>query len=203
MCCQGGAEGRELASRFFQLALGHAMTAPFLKEKFGWTDSHICWWCGAGRQTREHLFKECMTWKSEIRELWKSVAEASGSRYEIQKGSCRGRKGFYLGWINRQERAVRRPENTAVRELISGRRFTEAVLTFLKNTAVGKIKEGVVLSSGRPSEGLLPQRRVLFFILFRLPFSFFLFPFSFSVVISHRLRGGTLNKLKTNKRTPL
>ena len=115
------------------------------------------------------------------------MAEASGSRYEIQKGSCRGRKAFYLRWINRQERAVRRPENTAVRELISGRRFTEAVLTFLKNTAVGKIKEGVVLSSGRPSEGvvlssgrpsegLLPRRHVLFFILFRLPFSFFLFP---------------------------
>ena len=45
---------KDLASRFFQLASGHAMTAPFLKDKFRWTDSDICWWCSKGRQTREH-----------------------------------------------------------------------------------------------------------------------------------------------------
>ena len=33
---------KALASRFFQLASGHAMTAPFLKSKFKWTDSDIC-----------------------------------------------------------------------------------------------------------------------------------------------------------------
>ena len=48
---------KEVASRFFQLASGHAMTAPFFKEKFGWIKSDICWWCGSGRQTREHLLK--------------------------------------------------------------------------------------------------------------------------------------------------
>ena len=68
---------KALASRFFQLASGHAMTAPFLKEKFKWTDSHICWWCSRGRQTREHLFKECSAWKKEIRELWREVGEAT------------------------------------------------------------------------------------------------------------------------------
>ena len=31
--------GKELSSRFFQLASGHAMIAPFLKEKFGWVES--------------------------------------------------------------------------------------------------------------------------------------------------------------------
>lgn len=35
---------REIASRFFQLASGHAMIAPFLKEKFGWVDVDSCWW---------------------------------------------------------------------------------------------------------------------------------------------------------------
>ena len=54
---------KELASRFFQLALGHAMIAPFLRDKFGWIESDLCRWCGTGRQTREHLFKECLTWK--------------------------------------------------------------------------------------------------------------------------------------------
>ena len=50
---------KEVASRSFQLASGHAMIAPFLKDKFGWLDSDMCWWCGGGRQSREHLFKEC------------------------------------------------------------------------------------------------------------------------------------------------
>ena len=31
-----------VASRFFQLLSGHAMIVPFLKEKWGWTDSDRC-----------------------------------------------------------------------------------------------------------------------------------------------------------------
>ena len=41
---------KDLAARFFQLASGHAMIAPFLKEKFGWVESDQCWWCCCGRQ---------------------------------------------------------------------------------------------------------------------------------------------------------
>ena len=52
---------KELASRFFQLWSGHAMIAPFLKEKFRWVEPDSCWWCSGGRQSREHLFKECRT----------------------------------------------------------------------------------------------------------------------------------------------
>ena len=69
---------KELASRFFQLASGHAVIAPFVKERLGWTDSDLCWWCGSARQTREHLFKECITWREEIRELWKEIGGISG-----------------------------------------------------------------------------------------------------------------------------
>lgn len=32
-----------LASHLFQMALGHAMIAPFLREKFGWVESDSCW----------------------------------------------------------------------------------------------------------------------------------------------------------------
>ena len=39
---------KDQASRFFQLASGHAMIAPFLKEKFGWVESDSCWRCGCG-----------------------------------------------------------------------------------------------------------------------------------------------------------
>lgn len=56
---------KELASRFFQLSSGHAMISPFLREKFGWVSSELCWWCGSARQTREHLSKECVTWRQE------------------------------------------------------------------------------------------------------------------------------------------
>ena len=103
-----GRTGKGLASRFFQLASGHAMTAPFLKDKFGWVDSDQCWWCSGGRQSREHLFKECHAWKNEIRELWRKVGEISntdrvsklndsgGKRNRIKR-----RKGF--GFISRKD----------------------------------------------------------------------------------------------------
>ena len=39
---------KEFASRYFQLASGHAMIAPLMKEKFGWIESDLCW-CGSGR----------------------------------------------------------------------------------------------------------------------------------------------------------
>ena len=57
---------------FYQTLNGHAMTATFLKEKWGLVDSDMCWWCSKCRQNREHLFKECLTWKKEIRlyETW-------------------------------------------------------------------------------------------------------------------------------------
>ena len=88
---------KELASRFFQLSSGHAMIAPFLKEKFGWIESDSCWWCSGGRQSREHLLKECKTWKEEIRTLWKEVGEASGGRRDGNSGNIyRGRKGLFF-----------------------------------------------------------------------------------------------------------
>ena len=133
-----------VASRFFQLLSGHAMTAPFLKDKWRWTDSDQCWWCGRGRQSREHLFKECTTWKKEIRELWEEVGKISGRRRETGKErderAYRSRKGF--GFHVRQARA--RPSNTTVRELLSDERYTSAVLDFLSKTRVGEVKEGVI-----------------------------------------------------------
>ena len=71
---------KSVAARFFQLLSGHAMIAPFLRDRWGWTDTDRCWWCEKGRQSREHLFKKCRTWEKEIRMLWKAVGEASGRR---------------------------------------------------------------------------------------------------------------------------
>lgn len=70
---------------------GHAMIAPFLGEGcmlvvwhgqrqsrdhlfWKWTESNTCWWCGKRfRQSREHLFRGCMSWKGETRRPWKEV----------------------------------------------------------------------------------------------------------------------------------
>ena len=128
-----------IAARFFQLLSGHAMIAPFLKERWGWADTDTCWWCSRGRQSREHLFKECRSWAKEIRELWTSVGKISGRREQTGR-PFRSRKGF--GYGVRQARA--RSSNTSVRDLLSGEQYTDAVLKFLKDTRVGEVKGGVI-----------------------------------------------------------
>ena len=110
---------KRVVARFFQLLSGHAMIAPFLKDRWGWTDTDVCWWCNRVRQSREHLFKECKAWAKEIRELWTKVGIISGRR-EQTDGSFRSRKGF--GYRVRQARA--RPSNTSVRDLLSNDRYT-------------------------------------------------------------------------------
>ena len=124
---------------YWRLLSGHAMIAPFLRDRWGWTDTDRCWWCERGRQSRDHLFKECRAWEREIRELWTTVGGISGKR-EDRDGPFKSRRGF--GFHVRQERA--RPSNTSVRELLSDSRYTEAVLVFLGKTRVGEVKEGVI-----------------------------------------------------------
>ena len=126
------------------------MTAPFLKEKFKWTDSDRCWWCYKGRQTREHMFKECIAWREEIRELWKRVGEAT-----IEQGSgfiksrYKGKKGFGLGFRPGGGHRVRGPGNTSVGTLLADERCIPAVLSFLASTRCGQVKEGVIVRRGR------------------------------------------------------
>ena len=98
--------------------------------------------CEKGRQSREHLFKECTTWTKEIRKLWTAAGEASGGRKETKENSYKSRKGF--GYRVRQARA--RSNNTSVRDLLSDDRYvyTEAVLEFIGATRVGEVKEGII-----------------------------------------------------------
>ena len=136
----------KLASRFFQLASGHAMIAP-LKEKLRWIRSNICWWCGSGRQTREHLFKERLTWKKDTRELWEEVGEATVMEKEtIGRNRYKGRKGFYVGRQGGGHNAALGPGSTPIRVLMSDEKCIPAVLRFLDKTGCGKLKEGVVLT---------------------------------------------------------
>ena len=144
---------KAIASRYFQLASGHAMIAPFLKEKFKWVESDICWWCTKSRQTREHLFKECSTWKDEIRQLWKEVAAATEDKNlgGMMTGTKRrGGKGFRLGFRAGESRRGRRPGNTSVGVLMADERCIPAVLSFLSSTRCGQVKEGILAERGAP-----------------------------------------------------
>ena len=145
---------KAIASQFFQMALGHAMIAPFLKEKFGWVELDLCWWCTKSRQTREHLLKECSTWKEEIRKLWKEVAEATENRLTslgTESGRARrGGKGFGLGSGFSRGRGGRRPGNTSIGMLLGDDRCVPAVLSFLSSTRVGQVKEGILAERGAP-----------------------------------------------------
>ena len=96
-----------------------------------------CWWCGTGRQTREHLFKECIKWRREIRTLRKEVGQVGGKK-EGEERVGKGRKGF--GY---RVRCGTGPGNTTVEELLSGERNVAAVLDFLRATRVGMVK-GVI-----------------------------------------------------------
>ena len=115
------------------------MIAPFLKERWGWTDTGTCWWCNSGRQSRGHLFKECKGWTKEIRELWTAVGKASGGRKQTDD-PFKSWKGF--GYGVRQAQA--RPNNTSVRDFLSSEQYTEAVLRFLGDMMVGEVKDGAI-----------------------------------------------------------
>jgi hypothetical protein len=108
---------KELASRYYQLMMGHAVIAPYLKFKIKTSDCDTCWWCEIGkRQTREHLFKECLHWKNEIKELWKKVQRE-------------------MGWRNVRWKPIS--------ALFNERKATGAILDFLDKTGVGKMRGGV------------------------------------------------------------
>jgi hypothetical protein len=62
--------------------------------------------------TREHIFKECPRWASEIRDLWRDVRKD-------------------VGWRN--------PRWKSISQLFQAEKATAAILAFLKATGVGKM----------------------------------------------------------------
>ena len=75
--------------------------------------SDKCWWCGQDeRQTRHHLFVNCMAWELQTKELWKYV-------------------GYHCGW--------KHPRAPRVALLFRDERATKAVLSFLRKTKVGQV----------------------------------------------------------------
>lgn len=73
-----------------------------------------------------------------------AMGEAPGKRGDRRHefhGRWKSKKGF--GYQVRS--SVTRSSNTPVWELLADERFTEAVLEFIRNTRVGRVKAGVVI----------------------------------------------------------
>ena len=73
---------KPIAQQCYQLLSGHAATGSFLHYRMTGSqrlDSDECLWCNCGkRQSRFHLFTECMAWAPQIRELWRGMGEDCG-----------------------------------------------------------------------------------------------------------------------------
>ncbi|KAA8896912.1 hypothetical protein FN846DRAFT_993411 [Sphaerosporella brunnea] len=107
---------KALASRYFQLRLNKAPTAPYLMWTGRRTDDK-CWWCRkAPKQTREHLMKRCAKWQKEQDVLWRAIGLAT-------------KVGDKEGW---------KRTSTPVARVLADARCTEAILSFLASTHVGK-----------------------------------------------------------------
>ncbi|TGZ81302.1 hypothetical protein EX30DRAFT_340922, partial [Ascodesmis nigricans] len=63
---------KKVALQYYRFAADRAVTAVYLKS-IGKRDSDECWWCDGPRQTRDHLFKECRTWRREQERLWNTL----------------------------------------------------------------------------------------------------------------------------------
>ena len=104
---------KSLASRYYQLLTGHAVTGSFLHERMTGllqAETSECRWCGSGkRESRHHLSTECEAWRPQIRRLWRRV-------------------GKDCGW--------KHPRAPAVRKLWR-EEATEAVLEFLRTPGLG------------------------------------------------------------------
>jgi len=63
---------KPLAKRFYQLKIGHAITASYL-YRIKRLDSLKCWWCNAAKQDINHLLFECRHWSRQRRTLYSDL----------------------------------------------------------------------------------------------------------------------------------
>jgi hypothetical protein len=110
-----------IASRYYQLKTGHALTGVYLKW-IGSRKDDTCWWCQRSgiTQTREHLFKTCTAWRQQQKMLWKEV--------RLQTGL--GRDRFWIA------------------DMFADERYMEAIIAFLESTDMGQWARQEVRENG-------------------------------------------------------
>ena len=103
---------KELVGRFCQSLADHANIGSYL-HRVNLIDDDTCWWCDTGeRQTRFHLVARYPTWRGQAGVLWRRIERL-----------CE--------W--------ERPRAPEVRLLSDDVRAAPAVLTFLRDTRIGRI----------------------------------------------------------------
>lgn len=104
---------KELTGRYYQFLSVHAAIGSYLHGKIHKIDLDRCWWCDTGeRQTRFHLVARCPAWAGQARVMWEGAERL-----------CE--------W--------KRPRAPSVRAMFDDVRATPAVLTFLRDTRVGRM----------------------------------------------------------------
>jgi len=67
---------KQLSNRFFQIKIGHAITASYLK-RIKKSESSNCWWCNNRHQTIEHLLLECQHWRKQRRKFYSDLENSN------------------------------------------------------------------------------------------------------------------------------
>ena len=112
-----------MAGRYHQFLSGHAAIGSYLKDKIHRADWDRCWFCDTGeRQSRSHLVAKCPAWAGQARVMWKRIERL-----------CE--------W--------KRPRAPSVRAMFQNQRATPAVLTFLRDTRVGRMVSVTPQGDGR------------------------------------------------------
>jgi 23S rRNA A1618 N6-methylase RlmF len=75
---------KRLATRYYQLKIGHAVIGVHLK-RIKTIDDDRCWWCDSGeRQSVKHLMKECRKWRESRETLKKNVKQHLWQHHDLQ-----------------------------------------------------------------------------------------------------------------------
>jgi len=103
---------KPLAKRFYQLKIGHAITASYLYQ-IKRSDTQKCWWCNAAMQDINHLLFDCRKWRPQRRGFYKDLRR--------------------LG-IPSPRKSEERPKN----RLFNTPRAVKPILEFINNTQIGR-----------------------------------------------------------------
>jgi hypothetical protein len=70
---------KRLLSRFFQLKIGHAITATYLKRIQKLVNTR-CWWCSERQQTVEHQLFNCKRWRKQRKKFYEEIVKLGLSK---------------------------------------------------------------------------------------------------------------------------
>jgi ribonuclease HI len=117
---------KKIASRYYQLKVGHAAIRTFLKG-IRVQDSEACRGCQAPKESVHHLLFECREWRRQREDLYKALRKAKVALPSMAEDHPEGR-------------------------LLGDPRASKALLQFLRDTRVGCLPESTPTSGNSATE---------------------------------------------------